>query len=170
MSEAGTNTGAPGAATYEIEEVRRTAAAAPPTFEFGDVQMADFLARMRNAVLATLRADGGPQATPIWYHWDGQVMRMSSPSWTRKTHNVRRDSRVSVCVDDPLSGTYVTMFGHAELIEGDQELVRRESWPILTKYLHEDEATVRWARINAEQDRVVIMIRPDKVIWRNAVR
>jgi PPOX class probable F420-dependent enzyme len=132
--------------------------------------MADFLARMRNAVLATVRSDGSPQATPVWYHWDGAVMRISTPGWTRKTHNVRRDGRVSVCVDDPLSGTYVTLFGRAELVEGDRELVRQESWPILTKYLHEDEARVRWARLDAQGDRVVIRVRPDKVIWRNAVR
>lgn len=156
--------------SFEVEEVARTNAAAPPTFAFGDTQMADFLARMRNAVLATLRADGSPQATPVWYHWDGEVMRISTPDWTRKTANVRRDGRVSVCVDDPMSGTYVTMFGTAELIEGDRETVRRETWPILTKYLHEDEATVRWARLDATQDRVVIRVRPDKVIWRNAVR
>jgi hypothetical protein len=97
-------------------------------------------------------------------------MRISTPGWTRKTHNVRRDARVSVCVDDPMSGTYVTMFGIAELVEGDREEVRRESWPILLKYLHEDEARVRWARIDAQGDRVVIRVAPDKVIWRNAVR
>jgi hypothetical protein len=56
------------------------------------------------------------------------------------------------------------MFGRAEIIEGDPHLIRTESWPSLLKYLHEDEATVRWALINAEQDRVVITLRPDKVI------
>jgi PPOX class probable F420-dependent enzyme len=156
--------------TFDVAEVTRTQAAAPPTFAFGDDQMADFLARMRNAVLATLRADGSPQATPVWYHWDGAVLRISTPGWARKTHNVRRDARVSVCVDDPVSGTYVTMFGTAELVEGDREEVRRESWPILLKYLHEDEARVRWARIDAEGDRVVIRVTPQRVIWRNAVR
>lgn len=156
--------------TFEVAEVPRTNAAAPPTFAFDDDQMDDFLARMRNAILATVRPDGGPQATPVWYHWDGAVMRISTPGWTRKTHNVRRDDRVSVCVDDQVSGTYVTLFGRAELIEGDRELVRTESWPILLKYLHEDEARVRWARIDAQGDRVVIRVTPDRVIWRNAVR
>jgi len=139
-------------------------------FAFGDAQMDDFLARMRNAVLATVRADGSPQATPVWYHWDGAVMRVSTPGWTHKAANIRRDARVSICVDDPVSGTYVTMFGVAELVEGDREEVRRESWPILLKYLHEDEARVRWARIDAQGDRVVIRVTPNRVIWRNSVR
>lgn len=134
-----------------------------------DAQLAGFLARMRNAVLATVAADGSPHVTPVWYHWDGTVMRISTTAGTRKAHNVRRDHRVGVCVDDPLSGTYVTLFGSAALIEGDRELVRRESWPILLRYMHEDEAVARWARIDAEADRVVIVVTPHKLIWRNGV-
>jgi len=153
---------------FETAEVRRTPAAAPPTFAFGDAQLADFLARMRNAILATVRADGGPHATPAWYHWDGTVVRISSPGWTAKVSNVRRDPRGTVCVDDPLSGTYVTLFGRAEVVDGPT--VREESWPILCKYLHEDEARVRWTRINAESDRVVIRINVSRAVWRNAVR
>ncbi len=76
------------------------------------------------------------------------------------------DSRYS----GPGFGPYATIFGRAELIEGDPDRVREESWPILLKYLHEDEAVVRWARINRDQDRVVFLVHPDKVIWRNSVR
>lgn len=153
--------------TFEIAEATAATTAARP---FDDDQLAAFLARMRNAVLATIRADGSPQATPVWFHWDGAVMRISTPDWTRKTHNVRRDARVSVCVDDQVSGAYVTLFGRAELVEGDRELVRRQSWPILLKYFHEDEARARWARIDAKGDRVVMLIVPDRVIWRDGVR
>ena len=158
----------PSSPDFEVVEVSRTAAAAPPNFAFDDAAMTEFLARMRNAVLATIRRDGSPQATPAWFHWDGEVVRISSPNWTRKVANVRRDERVSVCVDDQVSGTYVTMFGTAELVEGEH--VRDESWPILLKYLHEDEARIRWQRINADNERVVIRVRPNKVVWRNDVR
>jgi len=124
---------------------------------------------MRNAVLATVAADGSPQVTPVWYHWDGTVMRISTTTGARKVRNVRRNERVAVCVDDPLSGTYVTLFGVAELIEGDRDLVRQETWPILLRYMHQDEAVARWARIDAEGDRVVLVVTPKKVIWRNGV-
>ena len=140
-----------------VQEVGRTGAAAPPTFDFTDEERNNFLVRMRNAVLATVRSDGSPQATPVWYHWDGEVIRISSPGWARKVVNVRRDARISICVDDQVSGTYVTMFGRAEVISDDR--VAPESWPILLKYLHADEAAVRWDRINAAGDRVVIRLR-----------
>ncbi len=135
----------------------------------GNARTDELLGRMRDAVLATVRRDGGPQATPVWYHWDGDAIRISTTQKTAKTHNIRRDSRVSICVDDQISGAYVTVFGRAELIEGDRELIRRESWPLLLKYFHEDEATARWARIDAAHDRVVILVRPDRLIWREGV-
>ena len=136
----------------------------------GNARTDDLLGRMRDAVLATVRGDGGPQATPVWYHWDGDSIRISTTQGTAKTHNVRRDSRVSICVDDQVSGAYVTLFGRADLIEGDRELVRQESWPLLLKYFHEEEAIARWARIDAAHDRVVIRVRPDRLIWREGVR
>ncbi len=146
--------------------VRETVPA--PQVELGDPRIDAFLARMRDAILATIRKDGSPQATPIWYHWDGQVMRMSTTASTRKAHNVRRDGRVSVCVDDPMSGTYLTLFGRAEIVEGDPELVREESWPLLLRYFQEDEARARWQRI--APGRVVIRLRPDRAIWRDGIR
>lgn len=161
-------TDTPSGPAFEIEEVGRTAAAAEPNFVLDDQGLHQFLVRNRNAILATLRADGSPQATPAWFHWDGSVFRISSPGWTRKVANVRRDGRVSVCVDDQVSGTYVTVFGTVELIDDDR--VAEESWPILLKYLHPDEAKVRWARINADGDRVVIVVHPTKIVWRNDVR
>ena len=145
-----------------------TAAAIERSIELGDPRIDAFLGRMRDAILATIRKDGSPQATPVWYHWDGEVMRISTTESTRKTHNVRRDGRVSICVDDPMSGTYLTLFGRAEIIEGDPELVRQESWPLLLRYFQDDEARVRWQRI--APGRVVIRLRPDRAIWREGVR
>jgi PPOX class probable F420-dependent enzyme len=130
-------------------------------------QEAAFLARMRDAVLATVSADGSPQATPVWYHWDGSVVRISSPRGMAKVRNIRRQPRVCVCIDDASAGTYISMFGVAEIIEGDA--VAAQTQPILLKYLHEDEAAVRWARINAKGDRVVILVRPDKMVSRQSV-
>lgn len=145
-------------------------AAPNDSLDLGDARLDDFLSRMRNAILATVRKEGGPQATPVWYHWDGEVMRMSTTRQTAKTHNIRRDSRVSICVDDQVSGSYVTLFGRAEIIEDDREQVAAESRPLLLRYMPPDEASTRWARINANDDRVVLRVRPERVIWRSGVR
>ena len=64
---------------------------------------ADFLARGRNAIVATNRPDGGPQLSPNWYLWDGERFLISTADWTAKVKNLRRDPHMSVCVDDALS-------------------------------------------------------------------
>jgi PPOX class probable F420-dependent enzyme len=131
------------------------------------VELHSFLDRQRNAILATTRADGSPQVSPTWYHWDRSTVRISAPGWTKKVANIRRDPRVSVCIDDQVSGSYAAVFGRAELIEGDA--VAELTWPILLKYLHPDEADVRWRRINADADRVLIRVEPRRIVWRHSV-
>jgi hypothetical protein len=42
--------------------------------------------------------------------------------------------------------------------------------PLLLAYLHPDEAAARWARINADGSRVVIVITPTRVAGRQHVR
>lgn len=154
-----------GRTSADVVQLGRTAEARDPAADTRELH--SFLDRQRNAVLATVRADGSPQVTPVWYHWDGDAVRISSPNWTKKVANIRRDPRVSVCIDDQVSGTYATLFGTAELIDGDA--VSEQTWPILIKYLHPDEAAVRWQRLNADRDRVVIRVEPRRIVWRRAV-
>lgn len=56
----------------------------------------------RTGKLATVRADGSPHVAPIWFTFDpanGDVVFMT---WheSLKARNMRRDPRVSICVDD----------------------------------------------------------------------
>jgi PPOX class probable F420-dependent enzyme len=126
------------------------------------------LRRMRNGTLATLGASGFPHLGPVWYLWDGESVRISTPAWTTKVADVAADGRVAFCVDDQISGEYVTIYGLAEVIR-DQR-VGMLTRPLLLAYLHPDEADARWARINADGSRVVVMITPTRVVGRQNVR
>lgn len=42
--------------------------------------------------------------------------------------------------------------------------------PLLLKYLPEPEAAVRWSRIDADGDRVLIRLVPSRILWRAGVR
>lgn len=131
------------------------------------------LRRHRNATVATIAASGAPQLTPVWYHWDGEALTASLPGWTVKVANLRRDSRVAICVDDEVAGCYATLTGRAEIVEGpsdDREAVRVATMPLLLKYLPEPEAAVRWSRIDADGDRVLIRLVPVRILWRAGVR
>jgi PPOX class probable F420-dependent enzyme len=126
------------------------------------------LHRMRNAVLATTGASGAPHLAPVWYFWDGEQVRVSTPDWTKKVADIRANPQVALCLDDQVSGEYLTVYGTAAIVVGQRvtELTR----PLLLAYMPPDEADARWARINADDSRVVILITPQRLAGRQNVR
>jgi PPOX class probable F420-dependent enzyme len=126
-------------------------------------QQEAFLRRMPNAIVATIRRSGLPQLTPNWYLWTGEVFWISTASWTAKTHNLKRDPRVVLCIDDPEGGDYASIEGTATLLEG--EAAREPSLELIRKYVDEPGVIPHWDRINEHDDRVVIVIRPVRYLW-----
>jgi PPOX class probable F420-dependent enzyme len=59
-----------------------------------------FLRGRHVAVLVTLNRDGSPQPTPIWYLYRDGVFFFRTAADAVKTENIRRDPRVSICVQD----------------------------------------------------------------------
>jgi PPOX class probable F420-dependent enzyme len=77
-----------------------------------------FIADNHRAVMATRRADGGLQTSPITVgvDEDGKVV-ISSRETAYKTRNLRRDARATVCVfTDRFFGPWVQVDGSAEII------------------------------------------------------
>jgi len=77
-----------------------------------------FLADHHHAVLATFRADGRPQLSPVLATVDaeGRVL-ISTREAAMKTRNIRRDPRVSLCVfNDQFYGDWVQVEGTAEVV------------------------------------------------------
>jgi PPOX class probable F420-dependent enzyme len=81
-------------------------------------QAADFLRSHHRAVLATTRADGRPQLSPVLCVADdeGRVL-ISTREAAVKTRNLRRDPRASLCAfTDGFFGEWVQVDGDAEVI------------------------------------------------------
>jgi PPOX class probable F420-dependent enzyme len=78
----------------------------------------EVLATQHRAVLATMRADGTPQLTPVTagIDDDGHVV-ISTRETAYKTRNIRRDPRVFLCVlPDGFFGRWIQVDGTAEII------------------------------------------------------
>ncbi|MBV9379065.1 MAG: PPOX class F420-dependent oxidoreductase [Streptosporangiaceae bacterium] len=79
----------------------------------------DFVRKNHHAVLATLRADGGPQLSPVTAGVDSAghvVISTRQPAY--KVRNVRRDRRVWLCVlPDQFFGQWIQLEGTAEIVE-----------------------------------------------------
>jgi len=109
-------------------------------------------------VIATIREDGSPQATPVWIDYDGENVLVNSAQGRTKVKNVARDPRATVCVlpaEDQQSG-YVMVSGPARIIEeGAFEHINM----LAKKYLGED----KYPYLGPGERRVIIEIRPERV-------
>jgi len=82
----------------------------------------DLLERPVFAHLATVRPDGAPQATPMWFLWDpeNQEIRLTHTRERYNYRNIQHDPRVSLSITDPDNGyRYLSMRGVVEKIEDD---------------------------------------------------
>lgn len=61
----------------------------------------DLFEKRAFAHLATLMPDGQPQVTPVWCDFDGQYILINSARGRQKDRNMRRDPRVTLCIQDP---------------------------------------------------------------------
>ncbi len=62
---------------------------------------ADLLERPVFAHLATVRPDGSPQSSVMWFDWDGEVIRMTHTKTRQKFRNIEKDPRIALSLADP---------------------------------------------------------------------
>ncbi|GGZ44863.1 PPOX class F420-dependent oxidoreductase [Streptomyces bluensis] len=117
----------------------------------------------RTGKLSTVRADGRPHVTPVWFLLDGDDVVFNTGQDTVKGRNLARDGRVALCVDDgrPPYG-FVVLEGRAELSE-DLDEVRRWATRIGGRYMGEDRAEEFGAR-NGVPGELLVRVRVDKVV------
>ena len=63
-------------------------------------ELSDRLERDRNAWLCTLRRDGSPHVTPVWFVYLEGTFWISSGERNVKVRNLRSDARVSIALED----------------------------------------------------------------------
>ena len=87
-------------------------------------ELLDFVRPRHRALLLTRRADGSPQASPLTCGVDdsGRIVVSTYPE-RAKTHNAKRDPRVSVLVlSDDWNGPWVQIDGSAEVIDSPESV------------------------------------------------
>jgi PPOX class probable F420-dependent enzyme len=121
------------------------------------------LERARTAVLATVRADGRPHVAPIWFDLDDDVLMFMTGDNTVKARNMRRDPRVSLCIDEeepPFH--FVAIEGTSELAAGDPDLLY---WAtrIGGRYMGSGRAE-EYGRRNAVEGELLVRVAPQKIV------
>lgn len=118
-----------------------------------------FLAESRNATMATIRANGTPQLTPVWFAWDGEQFTISITTERAKYKNLVRDARMSLCIDDVTGFGYVTAEGTVEIREQD---IWEDTRKILVKYQGEEGGMEYLERMKTEP-RVLVVMKPTRI-------
>ena len=109
-------------------------------------------------VIATVREDGSPHATPVWVDYDGENVLVNSAHGRAKVKNIERDPRATVTVlpAEDQQGGYVMVSGPAKLVEeGALEHIDK----LAKKYLGED----KYPYLGPDERRVIIQIHPERV-------
>jgi PPOX class probable F420-dependent enzyme len=118
----------------------------------------EILEQVTFAHLATLMPDGSPQVNPVWFEFDGRVVRVNSARGRQKDRNMRRDPRVALSVQDPANPYhYVQIRGRVMTIEeaGADEHIDR----LAKRYLGVD----RYPHRQPGEVRVIYTIEPERV-------
>ena len=121
-----------------------------------------YLREKRFAVLATLNKDGMPQLTTMWYllEDDGTIL-MNTKVGRAKERNMRRDPRISVCVENDY--TYVTLSGKVEMID-DPEIAQRDIFRLSSRYHGEEKAKRQMQNQFSKERRVTLRLKPEHII------
>lgn len=61
----------------------------------------DLLTRPLYGHLATTRPDGSPQVNPMWFEWDGEVLRFTHTTKRQKYRNIAGNPHIAISVVDP---------------------------------------------------------------------
>jgi hypothetical protein len=132
--------------------------------QMNDAQWHEFvMAGTRTGKLAVTRPDGRPHVTPIWFVLDGDDIVLTTHETSAKGRALRRDPRVSLCVDDqepPYS--FVVIEGTAALSD-DLDDLRAWATVIGGRYMGADRAAEFGAR-NGVPGELLVRITVGKVI------
>ncbi|MDA4127736.1 MAG: PPOX class F420-dependent oxidoreductase [Thaumarchaeota archaeon] len=110
--------------------------------------------------IATIRKDGSPHVTPIWYMLDEGKLIVNTTTDRVKYWNIKRDPRVSFLVDDGYP--YIMIQGKARIATERDALKDIESLAI--RYTGEEKGKKVARDRYWKQPRVSIEIVPEQVL------
>ena len=116
----------------------------------------DLLERPLFAHLATVRPDGAPQSSVMWFAWDGSRIRLTHTSTRQKFANLAREPRVALSITDPDDPyRFLEVRGSVEKIEDDPGA---QFYRFLQRRYGLDY------EIQDADVRIIITIRPDRFV------
>lgn len=120
------------------------------------------LGEVKTGKLATVRADGRPHVVPIWYHLDGDTIVFNTGHKSVKATNMRRDPRISLCIDDERPPFAFILIEGTATLSDDLEVVKHWATRIGGRYMGEDQAEAYGNR-NGVEGELLVRVTPTKI-------
>lgn len=150
-----------------VERPARLGAGVKPGPLSAEEQVA-FFARPLIARLGTVRPDGAPYITPLWYHWDGSDFWIVARRRSAFVEHLRHNPKVCLSIaSDELPYSRVTVLGTAKIANSDGSPDR---WRPITRLMTQryvGEVDADYADRTAQFDRWLVQITPEEIVsWR----
>ncbi len=124
-----------------------------------------FLKAPRHAIVGTNQIAGPPQLSPVWYIYEAGRLYISIGAATAKHRNLKRDPRISLCVDGGHPDARAVMiYGTAELLEDEGSSRDEMRWRIIRHYHETEQAARRYAEEIRDSPFVIVVVTPHKII------
>ena len=127
-----------------------------------DERARQYLATKDIVLLATIRADGAPLITPMWFLHDTDALVLISVENSHKVRNLRRDPRVHIVAESGTRGDIkgVSVRGRAEFLPDSADR-RALATRLLDKYHPHLERL--WSGRAMPANRVMFRVAPEHV-------
>jgi PPOX class probable F420-dependent enzyme len=117
--------------------------------------------------VATLDKDGAPHLTTVWFAYQDGTYLFETYGKSQKVVNLRRDPRLSVLAEQgteysELRG--VSVQGRAEIVDTGEPLQRLMEAIVARNHRGLDAGDITKIAASMAEKRVVVVVRPDKVI------
>lgn len=132
-----------------------------------EAEIVALLDECKSLQLATLDKDGAPHLTTVWFAYQDGTYLFETYGKSQKVVNLRRDPRVSVLAEQgteysELRG--VSVQGRAEIVDAGEPLQQLMEVIVARNHRGLDPGDVTKIAASMAEKRVVVIVRPDKVI------
>jgi PPOX class probable F420-dependent enzyme len=125
------------------------------------------------AKLTTVNKDGSPHVVPVWFVLDARknltTKKIEDIIFTTyenslKATNIRRDNRVSICVDDQTPQfSFVTIHGIAKIVRQKYNELLKLNTRIAERYMGKSNAKA-YGKRNSTEGVILVRVKPTKII------
>jgi len=124
-------------------------------------EIESFLSEKNLARIATVRPNGAPHVTPVWYIWENNELLIPIIRGSVKESNIRQNSKVAATIDSDTSPHRAVIVEGTARIEG--ELRGEIEMRFYRRYLKPEDVERYLEFVHATSETLLIRVHPKRI-------